>query len=96
MFRQIYELCMAAFLMQGALLLPMLVLSGVAWFRQMARLAAIEQALGRDRKRPERTLASMIAAMEIIEGFTGFFFVTMAILIGGFLLLALIIALKAD
>jgi len=67
MFRDVYEFCMAVFLLQGALLLLMLVLSGVAWFRQMARLAAIGQALGRDRKRHARTLASMIAALPRLQ-----------------------------
>ena len=67
MFRQVYILCLSVFLLQGALLVPLVGLAGVAWFRQMARLGAIGKALGRDRARQERTLASLLGALPKLE-----------------------------
>ena len=62
-FRHFYEACATIFVAQGVLLLPLLVLAGIAWHRQSARLAAVEAALGRDRARRGRTLKSLLGAL---------------------------------
>ena len=43
MFRQIYEVSLAVFLLQGVLIPVLLLLSGTMWFRQMARLSGLER-----------------------------------------------------
>jgi len=63
MFRTLYEASLVVFLAQGVLLPLILAAAGWAWFRQLARLGAIERELGEDGKRHERTLKSLLEAL---------------------------------
>lgn len=67
MFRSIYEASASAFLLQGALLIPLLIGVSIVWRRQGARLDAVEAALGRDVKRRDRTLKSLIATLPMLQ-----------------------------
>lgn len=60
MFRTVYEIFAGIFLLQGALLIPMIAWSGFAWYRQMARFSALKKELGEDRERHGRTLLSLL------------------------------------
>ncbi len=67
MFRQIYEIALALFLLQGVLIPVLLLASGLAWFRQMARLSVVEKALVRDRKKHGKTLESMLGSIRRLQ-----------------------------
>ena len=60
MFRLIYEAGLALFLLQGVSIPILLLVAGIAWFRQMSRLSVVQKALARDRKRHGRTLESLL------------------------------------
>lgn len=51
MFRQIYEIALAIFLLQGVLIPVLLVAVGIAWYRQASRLTVLEKIVARDRRR---------------------------------------------
>lgn len=67
MFRHIYEIALAVFLAQGILIPLLLVAAGIAWFGQMARLAALEKVLGRDRDQRDRTRESLLKALPKLQ-----------------------------
>ena len=67
MFRQVYEIALAIFLLQGVLIPILLLVSGLAWFRQMGRLAVVEKALVRDRKRHRKSLDSLLGAIPKLD-----------------------------
>ena len=60
MFRQVYEVGLAVFLLQGVLIPVLLFLAGTLWFRQMARLSGLERELTGERKQHRKTLASLL------------------------------------
>ena len=60
MFRQVYEVSLAVFLLQGVLIPVLLLLAGTLWFRQMARLSGLERELAGERKQHRKTLASLL------------------------------------
>ena len=60
MFRQIYEAGLALFLLQGVSIPILLLVAGIAWYRQNSRMSVVKKALARDRKRHGRTLESML------------------------------------
>ena len=60
MFRQIYEAGLGLFLLQGVSIPILLLVAGIAWYRQISRLSVVKKALVRDRKRHGRTLESML------------------------------------
>lgn len=60
MFRPIYEVSLAVFLLQGALIPVLLVVAGTSWFRQMSRLSGLERELAGERKAHRKTFASLL------------------------------------
>lgn len=67
MFRAIVEISVIVFFLQGALLLPLVVWAGFAWYAQAARLAAVEKALGEDRKQHERSVAALLKRLPHLQ-----------------------------
>lgn len=59
MSQRVYEISTTIFLLQGALLVPLILWSCYAWYRQMARWSALEKALGEDRRQHKRTLSRL-------------------------------------
>ena len=66
-FRQIYEVGLAVFLLQGALIPVLLLLSGTMWFRQMARLSGMERELAGERKQHRKTLTSLLGLVPKLQ-----------------------------
>lgn len=67
MFRHVYEVSATVFLLQGALLVPLLLLSGFAWYRHMTRLSGLEREIGEDGKRRKATLDGLLRALPQLE-----------------------------
>ena len=70
MFRPIYEAAAAIFLLQGVLIPILLVAAGGAWFRQLSRLAAVEEALAGDRKRQRKFVATLLESVPKLQPLT--------------------------
>ena len=67
MFQRVYEVSTAIFLLQGATLVPLILWSCYAWYRQAARLAALETALGEDGRQHKRTLSRLLERLPHLE-----------------------------
>lgn len=67
MFQHVYEVSTAIFLLQGALLAPLVLWSCYAWYRQMARFAALEKVLGEDRQQHRRTLSRLLERLPHLQ-----------------------------
>lgn len=67
MFQRVYEISTTIFLLQGALLVPLILWSCHAWYRQMARWSALETALGEDRRQHKRTLARLLGRLPHLQ-----------------------------
>ncbi len=67
MFERIYEISTTIFLLQGTLLVPLILWSCYAWYRQMARWSALEKALGADRHEHKRTLSRLLERLPHLQ-----------------------------
>ncbi len=67
MFRQVYEIAVAVFLLQGLLIPVLLLVSGIAWSRQIARLTVMEKAVVRDRKQRGEGLDRLLGSLPKLD-----------------------------
>lgn len=67
MFRQVYEIGLAIFLFQGVLIPILLIVAGIAWYRQVSRLNAMEKALDRDRRREAKGVEALLDSMPKLD-----------------------------
>lgn len=67
MFQRVYEISTSIFLLQGALLVPLVVWSCYAWYRQAARHAALDKALGADEAGHKRTLSRLLERLPQLQ-----------------------------
>lgn len=67
MFRQVYEIALGIFLLQGVLIPVLLVVSCTVWFRQISRLTVMEKAVERDRKRRGKGLDSLLESLPKLQ-----------------------------
>ncbi len=67
MFQRVYEVSTFVFLLQGALLVPLILWACYAWYRQMARWSALEKALGEDREQHKRTRSRLLERLPHLQ-----------------------------
>ena len=67
MFRQVYEIALGIFLLQGLLIPVLLLVSGIAWSRQIARLTVMEKAVVRDRKPRGKGLDGLLGSLPKLD-----------------------------
>jgi hypothetical protein len=67
MFRQIHEIALTIFLLQGLLITVLLLVSGIVWARQIARLTVMEKAIVRDRKQRGTDMDSLLDALPKLQ-----------------------------
>ncbi len=67
MFRQVYEVALGIFLLQGLLIPVLLLVSGIVWSRQISRLTVMEKAIARDRKQRRKGLESLLASLPKLD-----------------------------
>ena len=67
MFRTIYEIALVIFLLQGVLIPVLLLFSGIALSRQLARLTVMEKAVERDRRQRREGLDALLKALPKLD-----------------------------
>ena len=67
MFRPIYEIALVIFLLQGLLIPVLLLASGIALSRQLARLSVMERAVDRDRRQRREGLDALLQSLPKLD-----------------------------